>query len=112
MGVERLFSYGTLREEPVQRAVFGHAVEGVSDAILGYRLCAITLADARTIALSGTADHTILEPTGRSDDQVEGIVLELNAADLARADAYEDAAYKRVRAAMRSGAEAWVYVRG
>jgi hypothetical protein len=35
--VERLFSYGTLRLEGVQRASFGRRLAGVEDAMLGYR---------------------------------------------------------------------------
>ncbi len=109
--MERLFSYGTLRDAHVQRAILGHTVPGAPDAILGYRLRAITLTDEKTIALSGKAEHTILEPTGDDNDQVEGIALELSAADLAKADAYEPPDYKRARARLRSGLTCWVYVK-
>lgn len=109
---EKLFSYGTLREEGVQRAVFGHTVAGTPDAILGYRLTAFTISDAGAIAISGRSGHTILDATGDPSDQIEGLVLALTPQDLARADAYEDAAYKRVSAPLRSGTGcAWVYVR-
>jgi gamma-glutamylcyclotransferase (GGCT)/AIG2-like uncharacterized protein YtfP len=109
--MENLFSYGTLREEAVQRAVFGRGVAGRPDAIVGYRLVPFTITDTAAIAISGRAEHTILEPTGRDEDRVEGMVLSITAAELALADAYEDAAYKRVSARLPSGAEAWVYVR-
>ncbi len=39
------------------------------------------------------------------------MVLEITQAELSLADAYEDAAYKRVQVPLRSGGEAWVYVR-
>ncbi|MEJ0024567.1 MAG: gamma-glutamylcyclotransferase family protein [Rhizomicrobium sp.] len=110
--VEKLFSYGTLREEAVQRAVFGRPVPGTPDAILGYRLVPFTIRAAGAIAISGHADHTILDATGDPSDRIEGLVLALTPEDLARADAYEDAGYKRVKAELRSGAGgAWVYVR-
>lgn len=109
--MENLFSYGTLQEEPVQRAVFGQPIYGTRDAIVGYRLEAMTITDPSAIAISGRANHTILEPTGNDRDQIEGTVFALTAAQLAQADAYEDAAYKRIEVWLRSGAAAWVYVR-
>ena len=109
--MEYLFSYGTLREAKVQQEVFGHAVPGTPDAVVGFRLVDVTITDARAIAISGRATHTIIDPSPDDADQVEGQVLALTAADLAAADAYEDAAYKRAKARLRSGGEAWVYVR-
>ena len=109
--MESLFSYGTLREDDVQQAVFGRAVEGSPDAILGFRLVPLTITDPSAIAISGRAGHTILDPTGDDRDQIEGLVLRITAAELALADTYEDAAYKRVQVRLRSGGEAWVYVR-
>jgi gamma-glutamylcyclotransferase (GGCT)/AIG2-like uncharacterized protein YtfP len=109
--MEYLFSYGTLREAEVQQAVFGHPVPGTADAVVGFRLVDVTITDPRAIAISGSATHAIIDPSGNDADRVEGQVLSLSDADLAAADAYEDAAYKRVRARLRSGGEAWVYVR-
>jgi gamma-glutamylcyclotransferase (GGCT)/AIG2-like uncharacterized protein YtfP len=106
-----LFSYGTLQEEQVQRAVFGGAIAGEADAIVGYRLETVTITDPAAIAISGRADHTMLEPTGNDADTIEGTRFALSEAQLAMADAYEDAAYKRVEVGLRSGARAWVYVR-
>ncbi|HJW40666.1 MAG TPA: gamma-glutamylcyclotransferase family protein [Rhizomicrobium sp.] len=109
---ERLFSYGTLRDAPVQRRLFGRLVPGVSDAVMGYRLAKITIADPAAIATSGKAEHLIIDLTGRREDVVEGQVLELTPEELRIADVYEDVAYKRVRAPLRSGqGECWVYIR-
>jgi len=109
--MEQLFSYGTLREEGVQVAVFGRPLDSTPDAIVGYRLQSFTITDERAITISGRAEHTILEPTGRDSDQVEGVVFHLTSEELGMADAYEDAAYKRVLTPLRSGGKAWVYVR-
>jgi len=109
--MESLFSYGTLREEGVQRAVFGRAVAGSPDSIVGYRLTSVTITDPDAIATSGKAEHTILDPTGDENDRIAGVVLSISAAELELADVYEDAAYKRVRVRLLSGGEAWVYVR-
>jgi len=109
--MENLFSYGTLQEDRVQREVFGHSLVGTADAIIGYRLAAFTISDAKAIAISGRAEHTMLEPTGRDADQIEGTVFKLTAEELGQADAYEDVAYKRIQVCLRSGSRAWVYVR-
>jgi gamma-glutamylcyclotransferase (GGCT)/AIG2-like uncharacterized protein YtfP len=109
--VHNLFSYGSLRDEEVQRAVFGRTVDTTADAIVGYRMVTLTITDPKAIAISGRSDHRIIEPTGHDDDQVEGAVLPISEDELKRADTYEDAAYKRVSVRLRSGADAWVYVR-
>ena len=108
--MQKLFSYGTLREKHVQRVVFGHTIEGVEDAVLGYRLVPHTISNRKAIEISGKAMHTMLFATGREDDQVEGTVFELTNEELQQADRYEDSVYKRVRVLLRSGADAWVYV--
>jgi hypothetical protein len=109
--MENLFSYGTLRDEPVQYAVFGRSLAGSADAVVGYRLESVTITDQAAIAISGKSEHLILDHTGRDGDSVEGMVFQITEAELALADAYEDAAYKRVSAPLRSGGKAWVYVR-
>jgi hypothetical protein len=43
-------------------------------------------------------------------DLAPGTVFEISEAELAHADAYEVAAYVRVKAPLASGLEAWVYV--
>jgi len=109
--MENLFSYGTLRDEPVQHAVFGRSLTGSADAVLSHRLESVTITDQAAIAISGKSEHLILIPTGRDGDRVEGMVFQITEAELALADDYEDAAYKRVSAPLRSGGQAWVYVR-
>jgi gamma-glutamylcyclotransferase (GGCT)/AIG2-like uncharacterized protein YtfP len=109
--MENLFSYGTLREETVQHAIFGRSLAGGVDAVLGYRLESVTITDPAAIAISGKTEHLILDHTGHDGDRVEGAVFQITEAELSLADSYEDAAYKRVLAPLRSGGEAWVYVR-
>ncbi len=109
--MEQLFSYGTLREEAVQRAVFGRRVDTIPDVLAGYRLVTITITDRTAIAISGRAEHRILEPTGQAGNRMEGAVLDLTLKELALADAYEDPAYRRARVNLVTGVDAWVYVR-
>jgi gamma-glutamylcyclotransferase (GGCT)/AIG2-like uncharacterized protein YtfP len=107
----KLFSYGTLREQNVQQAIFGRLVVGTDDALIGYKLTSATITHEKAIAISGRAEHTTVVSTGQKDDQVVGIVFDLTEDELRRADSYEDAAYQRIQVRLTSGCDAWVYVK-
>ena len=106
---ERLFSYGTLQLEPVQRATFGRMLEGVADVLPGYRLGELAIRDAAVVTTSGASHHPIVIATGDGSDRVPGMVFSVTPAELAQADAYEVDDYERVRVTLGSGLEAWVY---
>lgn len=105
-----LFSYGTLQLESVQTATFGRRLEGKADQIIGYEISMIPIDDAEVAATSGETHHPIVKFTGAPDARVDGTLFEITDRELAHADAYEVAAYKRTTAAAASGAEVWVYV--
>ena len=105
-----LFSYGTLRQPDVQRSTFGRELDGTPDAIVGYDLDYVTIADPHVITTSGSDRHPILKPTERPGAAVEGTVFAISAADLAAADEYEVDDYRRIAVPLRSGGQAWVYV--
>jgi gamma-glutamylcyclotransferase (GGCT)/AIG2-like uncharacterized protein YtfP len=107
---ELLFSYGTLRQRDVQLAVFGRELIGRPDAIVGFDLDHVTITDPQVIAASGSDRHPMLRPSPRPDATIEGTALEVGAADLVAADAYEVDDYRRVQVPLRSGGQAWVYV--
>ena len=107
---ERLFSYGTLRTEPVQLSTFGRKLKGSPDALPGYRLQMIRITDHDFVATSGAEYHRNLEFTGSTSDLVEGTVFSVTKQELEQADAYEPDGYQRVRVKLRSGTEAWVYL--
>jgi len=104
-----LFSYGTLRQPDVQAEVFGREVPGEPDAVVGHRLGEVEVDDPHVVAISGSAIHPGLVPTADEAALVHGTVLTLDDEQLARADAYEIDAYRRVRVALASGRTAWVY---
>lgn len=106
-----LFSYGTLQNPQVQRVSFGRLLEGRADALPGYRRTLLRITDPKVLAASGEAEHPIIEPSFHSADAVEGTVFAITAAELAAADAYEVSDYKRIAVILKSGAQAWVYVR-
>jgi hypothetical protein len=109
--VIRLFTSGTLRDPAVQQRLFGRLVPGHPDAIPGFRLGTVTIRDAAAVATSGTTVHLVVDETGDAADRVEGIVLHLTAEELAVADAYETADYRRVKVSLASGSEAFLYAR-
>lgn len=107
---ENLFSYGTLRLEEVQLQTFGRRLDGEADALVEYRLVMITIMDKEFVTKSGTANHRSLQFTGDETHSVEGVVFKVTKQELEKADAYEPEGYERVKAQLRSGGEAWVFV--
>lgn len=111
MGQVHLFTYGTLRDPAVQRALFGRRVPGAADALSGFRLGTVTIRDPDVVATSGSEVHLCVDETGDPADRVEGMVLSLSEAELAIADGYETADYKRVAVTLASGRDAFLYAR-
>jgi gamma-glutamyl AIG2-like cyclotransferase len=107
---ELLFAYGTLQAAAVQLSTFGRTLNGTEDALVGYRLEMITIADEDFVTASGTANHRNLEFTGNPADSVAGTVFKLTRAELEQSDAYEPAGYKRELIQSRSGLNVWVYL--
>jgi gamma-glutamylcyclotransferase (GGCT)/AIG2-like uncharacterized protein YtfP len=105
-----LFSYGTLRQPEVQRATYGRLIEGRPDALVGYRLAPLEISSAEVVRLSGKSVHAIARRTGRPEDRIEGVVFELEAAELEATDAYEVDAYARREVRLESGLVAFAYV--
>jgi Gamma-glutamyl cyclotransferase, AIG2-like len=106
-----LFSYGTLQDKKVQVAHFGRELRGHPDCIPGFRQTLLLITDPQVIATSGKTHHPIVEPSPDPADEVPGSVFEITAQELDAADKYEVSDYKRVSVTLKSGAQAWVYVR-
>lgn len=111
MGIVLLFSYGTLQDEAVQHACFGRLLDGEADSLSGYARSWIEIFEAAAADERRGVSYPVLDPTGNAADEVRGRVFEITDADLASADAYEGAEYRRVRVRLGSGADAWVYIR-
>ncbi len=108
--IELLFSYGTLQQERVQVAQFGRRLAGTADALVGWKQEMVEITDPDVLAKSGKRFHPIVMP-GSPQDRVPGMVFEITAEELAAADSYEVADYRRVAAPLASGRTAWVYVK-
>lgn len=106
-----LFSYGTLQDKAVQQANFGRELKGSSDALPGYVQSLVAITDPEVVAISGNTHHPIVQPSSNPKDEVQGMVFEITHQELMAADRYEVAEYKRISVALRSGMQAWVYVR-
>lgn len=105
-----LFSYGTLQQANVQTATFGRLLEGRPDALVGYAQSMVSIDDPEVVRTSGKSHHPIVRHSGNAGDRVAGTVFEITDDELALADRYEVAAYRRVWAPLSSGGHAWVYV--
>lgn len=106
-----LFSYGTLQLADVQMSSFGRLLSGTADAMLGYRKSIVEITDQEVISTSGERFHPVVTPSGSFCDIVEGTVFRMTPAELEAADRYESKDYRRVRVGLRSGVNAWVYVK-
>lgn len=106
----KLFSYGTLQQQDVQRATFGRTLAGQRDQLAGFAQAEVEISDPHVVAASGKTHHPILVFTGRPIDRVSGTVFDVTEAELAQADDYEVDNYRRIAVTLASGAQAWVYV--
>lgn len=95
-----LFTYGTLRDDEVQQAVFGRKLSGRRDILFGFKLSAKKL----------LGQYPVICKTENPDNTVVGQVFNVSNLDLHKADFYETEAYKRIVVQLHSGTEAWVYV--
>jgi gamma-glutamylcyclotransferase (GGCT)/AIG2-like uncharacterized protein YtfP len=109
--IVHLFSYGTLQLNDVQMSTFGRLLNGKNDSMPGYETRMVEITDPEVIRKSGSRFHPIVHESANPTARVEGQVFEITAAELAAADAYEVADYKRVLVRLTSGISAWVYVK-
>jgi gamma-glutamylcyclotransferase (GGCT)/AIG2-like uncharacterized protein YtfP len=105
----KLFSYGTLQMENVQKETFGRILKGTKDILVGYILSEVRIRDKSVIEKSGIDVHPILKFTNNPLDEVEGTIFEVTEQELHQADDYEVEEYVRVEADFKSGEKAWVY---
>jgi gamma-glutamylcyclotransferase (GGCT)/AIG2-like uncharacterized protein YtfP len=84
-------------------------LHGHRDQLVGFEQALFKIEDPAFVAASGKSHHAMVRFNGRDESRVNGTVFEVSERELARADAYEPAGYKRVRATLASGKQAWVY---
>ena len=104
-----LFSYGTLQHAAVQISTFGRLLQGQPDELIGFEQSMLKIEDPEFVATSGKTHHAIVKFNGQLDSRVSGMVFEVSDSELASADDYEPAGYKRISTTLASGRQAWVY---
>ena len=107
----RLFSYGTLQQENVQKTLFGRTFAGTPDALPGYASRMLEITDPDVLAASGERFHPVVSRTGDPQDRVPGTVFVITTDELESADRYEVSDYRRVSVVLASGTEAWAYIK-
>jgi gamma-glutamylcyclotransferase (GGCT)/AIG2-like uncharacterized protein YtfP len=107
--IHYVFSYGTLRQSNVQKALYGREIPTVEDSLPGYQLHWLTITDPDVIRTSGSDRHPILQ-RGKAEDSVYGARLELNEIELQQTDEYEVDDYERREVVLSSGITAWAYL--
>lgn len=107
-----LFAYGTLQDPRIQVEVFVRELTGTPDVLEGYSRYPVGIHDPQVIAQMGIEHYWSVAPSANPTDAVQGTVYDLTEEELLAADAYEaDADYFRIIVSLRSGREAFVYVR-
>ena len=107
----KLFSYGTLQLDSVQRDTFRRLLTGSKDELVKYTVSKIKITDPKVIKSSGTDMHPILRYTGNESDIVTGTLFELSDEELIKADEYEVDDYKRDTVIFKSGKTGFVYLK-
>ncbi|UZT98868.1 gamma-glutamylcyclotransferase [Chryseobacterium fluminis] len=105
-----LFSYGTLQKEQVQIETFGRLLQGEKDVLTGYKLKMLEITDPEVLRKSSQKYHPILEFSGNTDDEVEGVLFEVTEQEILQADEYEVDDYQRIEAVFKSGKKGFIYV--
>jgi hypothetical protein len=108
--IQYIFSYGTLQDPAVQEAVFGRRIPSLPDELPGFVLDRVRIVDPDVIAKSGRDEHPILRRSPAGGASVMGSALAVEPEDVAKADAYEVADYRRIAVTLSSGRNAYVYV--
>lgn len=105
-----LFSYGTLQKEQVQLETFGRILRGEKDILVGYQLKMLEIKDPEVLRKSNQKYHPILEFSGNSADEVEGVLFQVSDEEILHADEYEVDDYKRIETVFKSGKKGFIYV--
>lgn len=97
--MQNLFTYGTIKDPEVQQKVIGRVAESRNDSLEGY--------SKSSIVLKGIT-YSILV---KGNEEIEGVVLRVTEDELKKFDVFETKAYRRVMEKLKSGLNAWVYVK-
>jgi hypothetical protein len=93
-----------LRYKPAAKRGVARELMGTADQLVGFHQSMIKIDDSEVVKISGKTHHPIVKRTDRTEDRTEdriaGTVFEITDEELANADKYEVADYKRVSASL------------
>lgn len=102
--MEKLFAYGSLQNEEVQKDLFGRILEGTPETLIGYVVKKIQIEEE-----FGLVYYPIITETQKKEDTIHGIVYSISSQELRQTDLYEGLHYKRVEVDLQSNQKAWAY---
>ena len=102
--MKKLFTYGSLQHDDVQENLFGRALKGTPEKLIGYALKKIQIEEE-----FGIVEYPVIVETKNEADFIEGIVYEVTEKELNQTDLYEGMHYKRVEVHLHSNQKAWAY---
>lgn len=108
MSLHRVFSYGTLQQDSVQKDLFGRLLEGESLEIRGFQVQDVKITDPEVIRLSGKDIHPGIQRTHDKSHVVSGTLLLVTQQELEKMDHYEVSDYKRIKV-HQDGKSFWLY---
>ena len=95
-----LFVYGTLKDPKVQKKIIGRVIDSKPDILVGYK--------KSTVIIDGVIYPILIR---HQNGIIKGEILNLSQLELEKVDLYETDTYRRIKVILKSGVEAWVYVK-
>ncbi len=102
--MEKLFAYGSLQNEDIQKDLFGRILEGTPETLIGYVVKQIQIEEE-----FGIVNYPIITQTENQENTIIGMVYEISTKELLQSDLYEGLHYKRVEVQLQSKQKAWAY---
>ena len=102
--MEKLFAYGSLQNEDIQKDLFGRILEGTAETLIGYVVKEIQIEEE-----FGMVHYPIITETHKTEDTINGMVYTVSTKELHQSDLYEGLHYKRVEVHLQSNQKAWAY---
>lgn len=97
---EFLFVYGTLKSLEIQKKIFGRVIPSELDFLGRFK---------KTKVMIGVEVYPCIVEDDKGS--VAGQVLAVDSDELEKVDDYETSFYRRRKVRLKSGREAWVYVK-
>ena len=102
--MEKLFAYGSLQNEDIQKDLFGRILDGTPETLIGYIVKEIQIEEE-----FGIFHYPIITETQKPEDTINGMVYSVSQQELRQTDLYEGLHYRRVEVQLQSNQKAWAY---